>query len=87
MPSPAGYIQGGRSIPLAINRSSRPTYSKPSEPVGAYNLHKLLASATLDRMRHNAYCLVLDGKSYRAPRQLPGVIRTRLANDAKTAQA
>src|SRR4051812_44516488 len=33
----------------------------------AFSANKLLASATLDRMRHNAYCLVLDGKSYRAP--------------------
>jgi DNA replication protein DnaC len=53
----------------------------------AFPANKLLASATLDRMRHNAYCLVLDGKSYRAPRQLPAVIRQRLASDAKTAQA
>ena len=53
----------------------------------AFAANKLLASATLDRMRHNAYCLVLDGKSYRAPRQLPAVIRQRLATEAKTAQA
>jgi len=53
----------------------------------AFPANKLLASATLDRMRHNAYCLVLDGKSYRAPRQLPAVIRQRLASEAKTAQA
>jgi DNA replication protein DnaC len=53
----------------------------------AFPANKLLASATLDRMRHNAYCLVLDGNSYRAPRQLPAVIRQRLASEAKTAQA
>lgn len=53
----------------------------------AFPANKLLASATLDRMRHNAYCLVLDGKSYRAPRQLPTVIRQRLASENKTAQA
>lgn len=53
----------------------------------AFPANKLLASATLDRMRHNAYCLVLDGKSYRAPRQLPAVIRSRLANEPKRAQA
>ena len=28
----------------------------------------LLASATLDRLRHNAYCLLLDGQSYRTPK-------------------
>jgi DNA replication protein DnaC len=53
----------------------------------AFPANRLLASATLDRMRHNAYCLVLDGKSYRAPRQLPSVIRQRLASETKTAQA
>jgi hypothetical protein len=25
--------------------------------------NRLLASATLDRLRHNAYCLVLDGQA------------------------
>ena len=29
--------------------------------------NRLLASASLDRLRHNAYCQVLDGQSYRAP--------------------
>ena len=33
--------------------------------------NKLLGAATLDRLRHNAYRLVLDGDSYRAPRPLP----------------
>lgn len=37
----------------------------------AFPSNRLLASATLDRLRHNAYCLVLDGQSYRAPRLLP----------------
>lgn len=30
--------------------------------------NKLLGASTLDRIRHGAYRLVLDGKSYRAPR-------------------
>ena len=30
--------------------------------------NKLLGAATLDRLRHSAYQVVLDGKSYRAPR-------------------
>ena len=25
----------------------------------------------LDRLRHNAYCMVLDGQSYRAPKMAP----------------
>ncbi len=37
----------------------------------AFPANRLLASATLDRLRHNAYCLVLDGQSYRSPLTLP----------------
>ncbi len=33
--------------------------------------NKLLGAATLDRLRHNAYRLVLEGESYRSPRSLP----------------
>jgi len=32
--------------------------------------NQLLAAATLDRLRHGAYRVVLDGKSYRAPKQM-----------------
>ena len=32
--------------------------------------NKLLGAATLDRLRHGAYRLVLDGESYRTPRIL-----------------
>ena len=32
--------------------------------------NKLLGAATLDRLRHRAYQVVLDGKSYRAPRPI-----------------
>lgn len=37
----------------------------------AFPANRLLASATLDRLRHNAYFLVLDGHSYRSPRHIP----------------
>ena len=37
----------------------------------AFPANRLLASATLDRLRHNAYCLVLDGQSYRGPKLAP----------------
>jgi len=37
----------------------------------AFPANRLLASATLDRLRHNAYCLVLDGQSYRGPKLPP----------------
>jgi hypothetical protein len=42
-------------------------------------VNKLLASATLDRLRHNAYCMVLDGQSYRAPKLAPAPSRSRSA--------
>jgi DNA replication protein DnaC len=32
--------------------------------------NQLLGAATLDRLRHGAYRVVLDGKSYRSPRPL-----------------
>jgi DNA replication protein DnaC len=55
----------------------------------AFPANRLLASATLDRLRHNAYCLVLDGESFRAPRLSPGAARASkaVANGGKTAQA
>jgi DNA replication protein DnaC len=35
--------------------------------------NKLLGASTLDRLRHGAYRLVMDGKSYRKPRGYPWV--------------
>jgi DNA replication protein DnaC len=37
----------------------------------AFATNRLLASATIDRLRHNSYCLELDGPSYRDPRVGP----------------
>ncbi len=31
--------------------------------------NKLLGAATLDRIKHGAYCVTLEGKSYRSPRE------------------
>jgi DNA replication protein DnaC len=53
----------------------------------AFPANRLLASATLDRLRHNAYCLVLDGDSFRAPRLAPSAPRSRVANGSKNPQA
>lgn len=50
----------------------------------AFPANRLLASATLDRLRHNAYCLTLDGASYRAPRQTPQPPKGKVAGTAKT---
>ena len=49
----------------------------------AFPGNRLLASATVDRLRHNAYCLTLDGASYRAPRQGPNKAKTALASTPK----
>lgn len=46
----------------------------------AFPSNPLLASATLDRFRHNAYCLTLDGQSYRTPRQMPTTAATKTKN-------
>ena len=49
----------------------------------AFPVNPLLASATLDRLRHNAYCLVLDGQSYRTPRQMPTIMPTKTKNSTQ----
>lgn len=51
----------------------------------AFPANRLLASATLDRLRHNAYCLVLDGLSYRAPRLAPTAAKQKVAASPKPA--
>lgn len=48
--------------------------------------NKLLAASTLDRLRHGAYRLVLDGKSYRAPRPMHNEKKTEVAKAPKTAK-
>jgi hypothetical protein len=53
----------------------------------AFPANRLLASATLDRLRHNAYCLVLDADSFRAPRLPPTPARPKVANGSKSMQA
>jgi DNA replication protein DnaC len=41
--------------------------------------NRLLGAATLDRLRHRAYRVVLDGDSYRAPRPFPEKSQNALA--------
>ena len=48
----------------------------------AFPANRLLASASLDRLRHNAYCMVLDGMSYRTPKMLPPVSKSAAAQKA-----
>ena len=37
----------------------------------AFSSNKMLAAATLDRLRHGAYRLIVDGETQRSPRPMP----------------
>jgi DNA replication protein DnaC len=50
----------------------------------AFAVNRLLGSATLDRLRHNAYCLELDGPSYRAPKLPPSSQKSASQKEAKS---
>ena len=52
----------------------------------AFATNRLLASATLDRLRHNAYCIELDGPSYRDPKVPPTAKKTAPKTPANTAK-
>lgn len=54
-----------------------------SEWGDAFPANRMLGAATLDRLRHGAYRVVLDGESYRAPRPLPEVPKTPVAKGVK----
>ena len=45
--------------------------------------NRLLGAATLDRLRHGAYRLVLDGSSYRSPRPETNVSKNTQTKEAK----
>ena len=49
--------------------------------------NQLLGAATLDRLRHGAYRVVLDGESYRKPRPLPKSAKTSKASTGGSNQA
>jgi DNA replication protein DnaC len=53
----------------------------------AFPSNRLLASATVDRLRHNAYCLVLEGPSGRNPKVAPPASKSTLANIAKSSHS
>lgn len=53
----------------------------------AFPANKMLGAATLDRLRHGAYRVILDGASYREPKPLPDTARSRTENIAKSALA
>lgn len=49
----------------------------------AFAANKMLGAATLDRLRHGAYRIVLDGDSYRTPRPTTEAAKTALAKTPK----
>lgn len=49
----------------------------------AFPDNRILAAATLDRLRHNAYCLTLDGESYRTPKRAPESVKNRVEKTPK----
>jgi DNA replication protein DnaC len=55
-----------------------------SEWGNAFPANKMLGAATLDRLRHGAYRVVLDGVSYRAPRPGPEAPKSEVAKTPKT---
>lgn len=52
----------------------------------AFPNNRLLASATVDRLRHNAYCIELEGPSARDPK-IPPPTKSKVANGSKTAHS
>ena len=42
----------------------------------AFSSNKMLAAATLDRLRHGAYRLIVDGETQRSPRPMPESLKT-----------
>jgi len=50
----------------------------------AFPNNRLLASASVDRLRHNAYCLVLEGDSGRHPKVAPPTRKSVLASAVKS---
>ena len=53
----------------------------------AFPNNRLLASATVDRLRHNAYCIELEGPSARSPKVAPPLSKSKLANGQKPAHS
>ena len=45
--------------------------------------NRLLGAATLDRLRHGAYRVILDGESFRSPKPLPQSPKKHLGKEAE----
>jgi DNA replication protein DnaC len=55
------------------------------EWVNAFPSNKMLGSATIDRLKHGAYKVILEGASYRTPRGVATEAKTALAKGSKKA--
>jgi DNA replication protein DnaC len=53
----------------------------------AFAANKMIGAATLDRLRHGAYRVVLDGPSYRAPQPIPERSKTSTKKGGKPTPA
>jgi DNA replication protein DnaC len=53
----------------------------------AFASNKMIGAATLDRLRHGAYRVVLDGDSYRSLKPLPETPKTTVAKQPKIAHS
>lgn len=49
----------------------------------AFPANKMLGAATLDRLVHGAYRLILDGDSYRRPKPVEAAAKTVFAKGGK----
>jgi len=54
-----------------------------SEWGDAFSGNRILGAATLDRLRHGAYRIVLEGDSFRTPKPMPEIDKNRLAKSAQ----
>lgn len=74
-------------------RDAQISFVEPMPSVGqqrtfrsdAFPANKVLGAATLDRIRHGAYRVTLEGDSFRMPRPLPGADETATANTGQKA--
>jgi hypothetical protein len=72
---------------LRAGRHNRHQQRRLPEWDQAFPANRLQASASLDRLRHNAYRLVLDGQSLRAPKHLAAVTKISPQKPAKSPSA
>ena len=52
----------------------------------AFASNKMIGAATLDRLRHGAYRVVLDGASYRDPKPMPERSKSAVGKGGKSTQ-